>query len=99
MPEIHDRWLARLNRMIEFARQMERSRDEWRAKYLQQNKDLGCELRDPNGTIWDHAKQVQADLDELRRRVAKRCREAVPTWAPELRELLPENASVEARQK
>ena len=27
-------------------------RDEWKEKYIQQNKDLGHELRDPNGTIW-----------------------------------------------
>jgi hypothetical protein len=37
-------------------------RDEWKAKYIQQNKDLGCELRDPNGTIWDHAKTLQREL-------------------------------------
>ena len=34
---------------------LERERDEWKAKYIQQNKDLGCEQMDPNGTIWDHA--------------------------------------------
>jgi len=56
-----------------FARQLEREltqrkreRDEWKAKYIQQNKDLGCELRDPNGTIWDHAKTLQRERDEAR---------------------------------
>jgi hypothetical protein len=43
-----------------------RERDEWKAKYIQQNKDLGCELRDPNGTIWDHAKTLQRHRDEAR---------------------------------
>ena len=44
-----------------------RERDEWKAKYIQQNKDLGCELRDPNGTIWDHAKTLQRELAEARK--------------------------------
>ena len=39
-----------------------RERDEWKAKYIQQNKDLGCEQMDPNGTIWDYAKKVQREL-------------------------------------
>ena len=39
-----------------------RERDEWKAKYIQQNKDLGCEMMDPNGTIWDYAKKVQREL-------------------------------------
>ncbi len=42
-------------------------RDEWKAKYIQQNKDLGCEQMDPNGTIWDHAKKLQAELDAARK--------------------------------
>jgi hypothetical protein len=50
----------------EFARQLERERDEWKAKYIQQNKDLGCELRDPNGTIWDHAKTLQSEVEHLK---------------------------------
>ena len=39
-----------------------RERNEWKAKYIQQNKDLGCEMMDPNGTIWDYAKKVQREL-------------------------------------
>jgi len=53
-------------RMCDMARTLERERDEWKAKYIQQNKDLGCELRDPNGTIWDHAKTLQRERDEAR---------------------------------
>ena len=55
-----------------FARQLEREltamseqRDEWKAKYIQQNKDLGCEQMDPDGTIWDYAKKVQTDLSTM----------------------------------
>ena len=46
-------------------------RDEWRAKYIQQNKDLGCELLDPNGTIWDHAQTLQRERDELKAMITK----------------------------
>jgi hypothetical protein len=52
--------------IADFSRKLERERDEWKAKYIQQNKDLGCELRDPNGTIWDHAKTLQRERDEAR---------------------------------
>ena len=54
-------------------------RDEWKAKYIQQNKDLGCEMMDPNGTIWDHAKKVQLELTaitEQRNRLAEALRVA-----------------------
>jgi len=37
-------------------------RNEWKAKFIQQNKDLGCEMMDPNGTIWDYAKKLQSEL-------------------------------------
>jgi DNA repair exonuclease SbcCD ATPase subunit len=37
-------------------------RDEWKAKYIQQNLDLNCELMDPNGTIWDHAEKLEREL-------------------------------------
>jgi chromosome segregation ATPase len=46
---------------------LERERDEWKAKYIQQNKDLGCEQMDPNGTIWDYAKTLQRERDEVRK--------------------------------
>jgi hypothetical protein len=56
--------LARGNHVVptEFAEQLERKRDEWKAKYLQQNKDLGHELLDPNGTIWSECKRLQNEL-------------------------------------
>lgn len=50
--------------------QARRERDEWKARYIQQNKDLGCELMDPNGTIWDHAQTLQRERDEARKIIA-----------------------------
>lgn len=41
-------------------------RDNWKAKFIQQNKDLGCEMMDPGGTIWDYAKQVQDENKRLK---------------------------------
>ena len=40
-------------------------RDQWKEKYIQQNKDLGYELRDPNGTIWSECKRLQTELKEV----------------------------------
>ena len=34
-------------------------------KYDQLIKDLAVEMRDPNGTIWDEAKRLQAENDKL----------------------------------
>jgi hypothetical protein len=50
---------------VDFARKLERERDAWKAKFIQQNKDLGCEMMDPNGTIWDYAKKLQSELSEV----------------------------------
>ena len=53
-----DRWSKAQERAID----AERERDEWKKKFIQQNKDLGCEMMDPNGTIWDYAKKLQDDI-------------------------------------
>ena len=34
-------------------------------KIQQMHKDYGCELRDPNGTIWEHANNLQIKVNEL----------------------------------
>ena len=39
-----------------------KERDEWKKKFIQQNKELGCEMMDPGGTIWDYAKNLQDDI-------------------------------------
>ena len=55
---------AALSRLASLSTALE-ERDEWKAKFIQQNKDLGCEQMDPNGTIWDYAKKVQTDLSTM----------------------------------
>lgn len=52
-------------RMSSVCRKLAEERDEWKQKYIQQNKDLGCEMMDPNGTIWDYAKKIQKQLDAV----------------------------------
>jgi hypothetical protein len=51
-------------------RELEKERDEWKAKYIKQNKDLGCEMMDPSGTIWDYASSLQRENVQLKREVA-----------------------------
>ena len=46
-------------------------RDKWKAKYIQQNKDLGCEMMDPNGTIWDHAKNLQDQIRAMKKMILR----------------------------
>jgi hypothetical protein len=36
---------------------------EWKTKFKDLNRALMCELRDPNGTIWEHARNLQSQLD------------------------------------
>lgn len=46
-------------------KRLERELDDWKARYIQQNKDLGYEMRDPNLTIWGHAKKLQDENKSL----------------------------------
>jgi hypothetical protein len=48
---------------------LRRERDEWKAKFIQQNKDLGCEMMDPAGSIWDYACGLQRENVQLKREV------------------------------
>ena len=50
--------------------ELERENAELRGKLAQVHKDLGCELMDPNGTIWQHAAKVQEENKELRGKLA-----------------------------
>mgnify|MGYP001482834893 CR=1 FL=1 len=43
---------------------------EWKKKYETLNKELLCELRDPCGTIWEHATKLQKENDELQNRLS-----------------------------
>lgn len=40
-------------------------RDSWKEKFTTLNKELMCELRDPNGTICDVAKDLQKENEEM----------------------------------
>jgi hypothetical protein len=64
-------------------RELERERDEWKARYINQNKDLGCEMMDPAGTIWDYASATQRENVQLKREVEREralANEAIATW-------------------
>ena len=41
------------------------------ARILADNKAFGCELRDPNGTIWEYAETLKKRVDELENELAK----------------------------
>jgi hypothetical protein len=51
-------------------RELEKERDEWKAKFIKQNKDLRCEMMDPSGTIWDYASGLQRENVQLKRVLA-----------------------------
>jgi HPt (histidine-containing phosphotransfer) domain-containing protein len=53
-----------------FAQQLERELAAAKDALLKAHKDYGCELRDPNGTIWEHAAKVQQQRDRLERELA-----------------------------
>lgn len=44
--------------------------DGWEKKYKDLDRSLMCELRDPNGTIWECARKLQCERDALRARNA-----------------------------
>lgn len=47
--------------------QSEAALAEAKQRILDDNEAYGCELLDPAGTIWDHAKKLEAQLAEARR--------------------------------
>jgi chromosome segregation ATPase len=59
---------------------------------LQAHKDYGCELRDPNGTIWEHAAQVQQQRDRLERELLDLKESITSLSHPNCRDLLRELA-------
>jgi len=46
--------------------ELERENAELKQRILDDNKAYGCELMDPSGTIWDHAKRLQDENAALR---------------------------------
>jgi len=63
--------IAATMRSVDAIDEVTEQRDEWKAKYLQQNKDLGYELRDPNGTIWSECKRLQTELTAARAEIER----------------------------
>jgi hypothetical protein len=45
---------------------MTADRDHWKARFKKLDTALMCELRDPCGTIWEHAKRLQDDNDRYK---------------------------------
>lgn len=56
--------------LIARLKQSEVALEEANQRILDDNKAYGCELLDPAGTIWDHAKKLEAQLAETRRALA-----------------------------
>jgi FtsZ-binding cell division protein ZapB len=59
---------------------------------LKAHKDYGCELRDPNGTIWEHAAKVQQQRDRLERELLDLKESIASLSHPNCRDLLRELA-------
>lgn len=55
-----------LMEMRETSRNLERENAALKQRILDDNKAYGCELMDPSGTIWDHAKRLQQENAALR---------------------------------
>jgi len=53
------------------ADKFEAEKEEWEKKYKELDNDLKAELRDPNGTIWEHAKRLQDECDRLNKGVKR----------------------------
>ena len=57
----HTNWVPSV-----FARELERELNEANQKIAQIHKDLGFELRDPNGTIWEECARLQKELEAVK---------------------------------
>jgi len=73
-PETMEKWERELA-----AKELELA--EQKQKFKDLNKELGCELRDPNGTIWEHAAKIQANFTELQRVAKELAWSSLPTKA------------------
>jgi chromosome segregation ATPase len=80
-----------------FAQQLERELAAAKDALLKAHKDYGCELRDPNGTIWEHAAQVQQQRDRLERELLDLKESVASLSHPNCRDLLRERD--EAREQ
>lgn len=55
--------------VCEEVKQLERENTALKQRILDDNKAYGCEIRDPSGTIWDHAQKLQKENAALRERL------------------------------
>ncbi len=69
--EIDDETLRRAGGLQNYVKELTLERDDWKKKFQTLDKELKAELRDPNGTIWEHAAKLQEQADELQRRLDK----------------------------
>jgi hypothetical protein len=74
-----------IEHLAEFTKGMERENAELEGRLAQVHKDLGCELADPNGTIWEHAAMVQEENKELRGKLHA-CEKDAKTLADRVRQ-------------
>ena len=61
-----EEWDGNIKNLWRELRQLERENVVLKQRILDDNKAYGCELRDPYGTIWDHAKRLQQENAALR---------------------------------
>lgn len=45
-------------------KELTEQREEWKEKFKTLDRELKAELRDPNGTIWEHAASLQKQVDK-----------------------------------
>ena len=59
-------WPPELEKAADRLSELERENAALKQRILDDNKAYGCELMDPSGTIWDHAKRLQQENAALR---------------------------------
>lgn len=60
-----------INRKDEELDELRKQVKKLEANILQIHKDHGCEIRDPNGTIWQHAKNLEEKIKESEAEIAR----------------------------
>jgi len=59
--------VSALQKYVDIAQELGTELAEAKKKFKDLDNELMCELRDPAGTIWEHAKKQQDELDALRK--------------------------------
>lgn len=61
-----EKWKAKANDIAERAIDLRQENDKLVEEKRAMAKMIAAECADPNGTIWDHAKESQAEIERLR---------------------------------